>query len=511
MSDSKLRWSTGALWLLLLAPILLTGELCSASCCRCVAICSDSFATCEACWAFCFAHDDVVVGFDEGGPCASAPDCDQGACCGLPDGCEMTTRLDCLIKGGSFVAGTVCSDCGMSAPVSGTAHVRAVLQTDTVSTDLSVPMRIEFGVVATEAPPCFCEDVGVPTPFTIGLDADATLIAPLQVVPHPVDGGTVTDLPGQVCFQHWLVDAEEEVTTSVFAPDLLADTQIVAVYAPESASGSTSGGTCVSWLVAGDGDDEDCVKVQWGEVEGATSYIVYRCDSENGSYSPISEPQEGVIYRDRTAQAPIVYWYRVETCASQGCILSSARDSGYAGCSCTLRPSTVKVAGNDSKATVRVDTANGCAWTAELDATWPNITSGGSGTGDGKIEIELGARSPADPPREFHVSVLDERATIMWGCYYVFSSDSVALASHSYSSVRADMSVCPLCDWEVDTDVDWIEIVHINDSGVLHQIYFSVEANPNPGQARKGHIYVIDDISGRVKGYTRCDFTVTQN
>jgi len=507
MSDPKARKLLPVSWLLLAILVLLPTYLCSATCCQCITVCSDSFTTCESCQAFCLANDEVVTGFHETGSCAAADACDQGACC-TPDGCEMTTRLDCTLRGGSFLMGSACSACATATPASKVISIRAEFQNGTTWA-LCVPIRAEFGISAGAVPGCACEDVGIPTPFAVGQGGGLTLIAPQQIAPAPLNGASASGPAETACFLYWRVDGQENVAATALVLDSVAGDEAVAVYGVGATTAPVSDESSATWIVADDGEHPDYVRVRWSEVEGATAYTVYRSSNESGPYTPLSEPQAEIIYRDRTAEAPIVYWYRVEACIGAGCVLSDARDSGYAACSCSLRPTTVGVPGDECEATVRVNTTDGCSWTAELDTQAHLIVSGESGTGDGKVEIYLGTRNTPDT-KVFHVTVLGERATIVWGCYpYRFAPYTFNLESYAYSSVTTDLDVGHCCYWDVDTDVNWITILGLVGDGTI--VRFSVDANPNPGQSRTGHIYVVEEDVGRIKGYARCEVTITQN
>ncbi|HHV06167.1 MAG TPA: peptidoglycan DD-metalloendopeptidase family protein [Anaerolineaceae bacterium] len=95
-----------------------------------------------------------------------------------------------------------------------------------------------------------------------------------------------------------------------------------------------------SGLVATDGAYTDKVQVSWNEVAWATSYKVYRADSETGTKTEIGQSFNG-IYDDNTAVPGTIYWYFVRACGVSGCSNYSLGDSGYALLTIPIIPTNV--------------------------------------------------------------------------------------------------------------------------------------------------------------------------
>ena len=67
------------------------------------------------------------------------------------------------------------------------------------------------------------------------------------------------------------------------------------------------------------------------------------------------------------------------------------------GCSYTLSATSLKTAFSAGRGSINVMADAGCAWTASSSDSWISITSGGSGTGDGKANYSLAANASANP------------------------------------------------------------------------------------------------------------------
>lgn len=82
-------------------------------------------------------------------------------------------------------------------------------------------------------------------------------------------------------------------------------------------------------LMATDGEFIYKVEVGWATVTWATSYQVFRSDSETGAKTQIGTPTVNAFI-DTTAIQGITYWYWVKACNASGCSAYSLGESGYA-------------------------------------------------------------------------------------------------------------------------------------------------------------------------------------
>jgi hypothetical protein len=160
--------------------------------------------------------------------------------------------------------------------------------------------------------------------------------------------------------------------------------------------------------------------------------------------------------------------------------------------------STISAAGGTGSVSVTAPAA--CVWTATSNASWINITSGFSGTGNGVITYFVAAHSGTES-RTGTITILGKTFTV---------TQSPGLASggpggdrctesfdHPGQSFRADGGTDSIviftqdkCWWSVNKDADWITITSPtsgNASGTSVLVTYSVAPNPG-GLSRTGKI-----------------------
>jgi fibronectin type 3 domain-containing protein len=79
---------------------------------------------------------------------------------------------------------------------------------------------------------------------------------------------------------------------------------------------------------ASDGSFTDKVLISWDAVSGATSYEVYRTESEAGTKTLIGSPS-GTSFNETTAVAGPLYYYWLKACVDGNCSDYSAYDTGW--------------------------------------------------------------------------------------------------------------------------------------------------------------------------------------
>lgn len=98
--------------------------------------------------------------------------------------------------------------------------------------------------------------------------------------------------------------------------------------------------------------------------------------------------------------------------------------SQASGCEYSLAPAASIVPSAGGPGAFTVTTAAGCTWTAEGDADWIAITSGGSGSGPGPVQFSVAAN--AGPQRTAGVRIGGQRfvVTQLTGCQYSINPTS---------------------------------------------------------------------------------------
>jgi Pro-kumamolisin, activation domain/Bacterial Ig-like domain (group 3)/Putative binding domain, N-terminal len=78
--------------------------------------------------------------------------------------------------------------------------------------------------------------------------------------------------------------------------------------------------------------------------------------------------------------------------ASSGSVTVNV-NGGATSCNYSLSADSISVGPGAGNATVNVQTADGCAWTASSNAAWLTVTSGSSGSGDGTVDYSFAANT----------------------------------------------------------------------------------------------------------------------
>jgi V8-like Glu-specific endopeptidase len=140
---------------------------------------------------------------------------------------------------------------------------------------------------------------------------------------------------------------------------------------------------------------------------------------------------------------------------------------------------------------VSVTTQSGCQWTAQSNKSWIGITSGSSGTGNGKVYYSVDANSSTSS-RSGTMTIAGKTFTVNQeeapACTY-----SISLSSHSFSasggSYAFDVTTSRSdCAWTAQKDASWITITSGGSGPGSKTLHYQVAANT--GSQRTGHITI---------------------
>ncbi len=127
------------------------------------------------------------------------------------------------------------------------------------------------------------------------------------------------------------------------------------------------------------------------------------------------------------------------------------------GCSFTLAPTSANVPDAGGQTSFQVQTADGCGWTASTQTPWITIASGGTGSGNGTVQLTVGSNS--GPSRAGSVSVADKTFTVTQGsgCSFSLSAPSQNVpAAGGNGSVN--VSAPAGCGWTSTSNASWLSI-----------------------------------------------------
>jgi hypothetical protein len=139
--------------------------------------------------------------------------------------------------------------------------------------------------------------------------------------------------------------------------------------------------------------------------------------------------------------------------------------------------------------TVEVRTTNTCAWTASSNASWITVTSGASGTGDGRVGYLVlpnvgGSRSGT-------LTIATQTFTVTQAalvCSYSISPNTLKVASSAGSGTIA-VSTSSTCPWTASSNDSWITVTAGASGTGNGTVTVTYTANPSD-RDRKGTLTV---------------------
>ena len=157
------------------------------------------------------------------------------------------------------------------------------------------------------------------------------------------------------------------------------------------------------------------------------------------------------------------------------------------GCTYTIAPEAASVPAAGADGRVEVTTADGCAWTAASGADWITVTSGGSGSGSGRVEYRVAATTGAE--RSGTIAIAGRTFTVTQGpgCEVALVPQSVVVSA-SGGSPRFDVRTGAGCEWTAVAGVPWISIRSGASGSGNGTVRLDVAANP--GAPRTGTIAI---------------------
>jgi hypothetical protein len=183
-----------------------------------------------------------------------------------------------------------------------------------------------------------------------------------------------------------------------------------------------------------------------------------------------------------------------------------------AACRFALDPASFELGAGERTASVAVQVAAGCAWTARATASWIDILEGAQGNGAGRLTFRVSSNT-APQPRSGSLEIAGLRVEVRQGaegqegegrlCSYELqpaNADTGPAASDGTVSVQTDAG----CAWTAVPDQPWVTAVTANGTGPGN-IQYHVSANTTVS-ARTGQIAVNGKVfSLRQRG---CTYTV---
>jgi hypothetical protein len=194
-----------------------------------------------------------------------------------------------------------------------------------------------------------------------------------------------------------------------------------------------------------------------------------------------------------------------------------------AACRFTVTPAAATVAASGESATIQVQAAAGCAWTATTDATWIRIISGAAGQGDGGVAIAVeantgGARtarvvvaqtdvvieqvsssSPPPPP-------LPPPPAPPPGCTYTIQPGGQTVAAGGGPGAIDVTASANTCSWTAASNAAWIAVTNGASGTGNGRVMFNV--GTNDGASRTGNLSVAGQTFTLTQAGSSCSYSI---
>ena len=167
---------------------------------------------------------------------------------------------------------------------------------------------------------------------------------------------------------------------------------------------------------------------------------------------------------------------RSGTVAIAGQTFTASQDAA-GSCSYSISPTTQSMPASAGSVSVRVTTTSGCAWTATSGAAWIAVTGGGTGRGNGTVDIAVSENTGNS--RSGTATVAGNTLTIAQSAPCTFS---ISPTSRRFGSAAATGAVTVTtqegCTWTASTsDPDWLSITSGKTGTGNGTVAYAVEAN----------------------------------
>jgi len=179
-------------------------------------------------------------------------------------------------------------------------------------------------------------------------------------------------------------------------------------------------------------------------------------------------------------------------------------------CTLDISPTNQSFTSLGGTGTVRVTTQSGCNWTATSNASWINITSGNSGSGNGTVYYSVSANATADS-RTGTITLAGKSFTVEQEvCSMSIEPTNQSFAAAGGTGYITVTSVSG-CSWTATTNDSWITITSSANGTGNGTIYYNVASNistvtTNP---RNGSITVGDQTFTITQEGRACIYSLT--
>jgi hypothetical protein len=152
-----------------------------------------------------------------------------------------------------------------------------------------------------------------------------------------------------------------------------------------------------------------------------------------------------------------------------------------AGCTFSIAPASRQIAAAGGTTTAAVTAAGSCAWTATPSVPWISITAGGSGTGNGTVQMTVAANTGA--ARSGTVTIAGQTFTVSQdsGCTFTVAPESPSSPAAG-GSIRIQVTASAGCTWTATSSTPWITVPANAGGNGNGSVDLGIAANTGPAR-----------------------------
>jgi WD40 repeat protein len=173
-------------------------------------------------------------------------------------------------------------------------------------------------------------------------------------------------------------------------------------------------------------------------------------------------------------------------------------------CTYQISPGRADLPASGGGGSVSVSAPAGCGWKAASHVSWLNITSGGTGDGNGTVNYQT---TTGGNDLTGLLVIAEQSFTVHLGdpsCTYTVSNNGTSFSPPGGSGTLG-VSTATACGWGVKSNADWITITDIKGDSGPTGVTYSVA--PNSGPPRSGTISIAGQTVTVNQGTDPCSYS----
>ncbi len=169
------------------------------------------------------------------------------------------------------------------------------------------------------------------------------------------------------------------------------------------------------------------------------------------------------------------------------------------GCVFAIAPDSANVPSTGGTGSIAVTTDASCSWTVNGSTPWLTITSGASGSGNGKVDYKVDATTGA--ARSATLTIADQTFTLNQasGCSVAIVPDSTSIGAGGGTGTVA-VTAGPGCTWTAASSAQWLTVTSGATGNGSGTVQFAADANTTAARSAAitigGQTFTVSQASG---------------